>query len=93
MENAEKALATEKLAHQETNDILKQSVKECFDEALAQLWVLNPEVKLNVDGYDYHAFVDEGDKRHWPHWLGPLVICDLIQDQDWRPGCTSTCDS
>ena len=59
-EDAEKALAAERLAHEETNDILKQSVKATFDEALGQRWVLNPQVKLNFEGYDYRAYIDEG---------------------------------
>ena len=59
-EDAQKALAAERLAHEEINDILKQSVQAAFDEALGQLRVLNPQVKLNVDGYDYRAYIDEG---------------------------------
>ena len=53
-------MAAERLAHEETNDILKQSVKAAFDEVLRQLRLLNPQVELNIDGFDYRAYIDEG---------------------------------
>ena len=38
---------------------MKEAIKDCFDEALKQIKCLNPSITLNLDGYDYRAFVKD----------------------------------
>ena len=60
LDSAKKALEAERADHQDTSEALKEAVKVCFDEALKQIQCLNPSFALNLDGYDYRAYVDEG---------------------------------
>lgn len=60
LDSSKDALVVEQQAYLDTIDSLKETASDCFEMTLKKIQCLNPDVPLNLAGYDYRAYIKDG---------------------------------